>query len=116
MLDRQLARHGQDVVLQRQIGLNQAWIPVGVRAQVIGFQPHELIVGSGIQQGDSKVIISPTQIDDAQWPGGTVNPIGDIRIPVKADRMVIGGRTRAVQAAAARYIAGELVRIEVQVR
>ena len=118
-LDRALSRNGELAILQRPIGNNQAWLSVEVNAQVLGYQPHELVAGSGIVQGDSKVIISPTQINAAQWPGGYVADAqhqGDQRIPIKFDRMMIAGRPRAVQAATPRYLAGELVRIEVQVR
>jgi hypothetical protein len=112
---------GEDVILQRPIGNNQGFISVKCRAQVNGYKPVELIANSGIQQGDSMAILSPTQINEAQWPGAFVPgqpgvATGDPRIPMKGDRMIVGGKTRSVQAAATRDIGGVLVRLEVQIR
>ena len=88
-------------------------------AIVRGYKPVELISGSGIVQGDSLVILSPSDIDRAQWPGGQLpTTVGDQRIPSKnlADKIIRQGRTAAVQSANPVYVRGQLVRIEVQVR
>lgn len=118
-LDRQLAAIGEDVILRRTIGTaNQVNIDVVCRAFVRGYEPKEL-VGS-IVQGDSQVTISPTQINRAQWPGGqpvTSPPSAtDPRVPRKGDKMIVAGKPRNVEAAAPIYLAGELVRIDLQVK
>jgi hypothetical protein len=116
-LDASLARVGEDVVLRRYTqGPNSTRIPfaVTVRAQVRGYSPEELV--GGITQQDSRVILSPTQIEAAQWPGPTTSPVaGDRRVPRKGDQMVIAGIARTVEAAAGIYVAGTLVRIECRV-
>ena len=118
--DRNLARNGEDVILTRNtIGPNSVQIPVSVkvRAKVSGYQPQELIAGSGIVQGDVKIIISPTQIDAAQWPGTVpTNPKGDPRIPIAGDTFMVAGRTLTVKAAIPRRIDDVLVRMECQAR
>src|SRR5574340_945654 len=121
-LDRQLAANGEDAVLPRYTlaaGNQQVPTPVKIRVQTQGYQPHELIQGSGILQGDVKVILSPTQINAAQWPGGSPVQPGayDPRIPNKGDRFVIGGHPFTVQGlAAVRRVNGEIVRMEAQCR
>lgn len=117
-LDRMLANRGEDVVLQRGVGAaNRALSSVTCRAFVRDYQPNELIAGGPIMQGDSHIIMSATQIDAAQWPGGTVTTSTlDPRIPVKPDVIIAQGRTRTVQAAHGIYIGDTLVRIEAQVR
>ncbi|GLK86683.1 hypothetical protein [Ancylobacter defluvii] len=110
-LDRHLARHGADVVLRRvQPG---GPVDVTVRAHVRGYTPHEL-TGS-VVMGDTKAIISPTQIIAAGWSGASTDGT-DARVPVRGDKLVIAGRLRNIEAAAPIYMAGELVRIELQVR
>ena len=117
MLDRQLAASGQDIVLTRTVA-GGGPVSVTCRAQVRSYQPHELVAGTGLIQGDSLVVISPTQIAAAGWAGPQVGGQPDVRIPDKnkGDKVVIAGRTRAVQMAWGTYLAGELVRIEMQVR
>jgi hypothetical protein len=109
-LDRALARSGQTVTLRRLPN-----IEVVCPAIVRGYTPNEL-VGS-ITQHDSLVILSPTQINAAVWPG--VQGAGeDIRIPNRnrGDLIDINGKTRTVQAGVGIYIGTVLVRIELQVR
>jgi hypothetical protein len=119
-LDRHLANAGADCTLVRLLGTQQAPVSVIVRAHVTDYTPQTLIAGSGLQAGDSKVIISTTQIDAAQWPGAVpaaqATP-GDPRVPRKGDRLIVSGRTRTVLYAwEAPRINGELVRIEMEIR
>lgn len=120
-LNRALARTGQDVILRRVIGAtNQVSVDCPCRAFVRGYQPEQL--AGSIVQGDSRVTISPTDLDRGQWPGG--QPITsppsetDPRVPRGggADRIIIEGKSRTVISADPIYVAGELVRIDVQVR
>lgn len=116
-LDRSLAEDGEDIILRRVVGTtNQAFNDVKCRAFVRGYAANELV--GGITQQDSKVILSPTQINRLQWPGGQPpNVTGDPRIPSKArgDKAIIGGKVRSVEAATGIPIDGTLVRIEMRV-
>lgn len=100
-LDRYLERYGQPATLQRG---NSS---VQVQAHVSDFTPRDLDGADGLQIGDSKVVISTTQLNASEWAG----------IPRKGDRLTVGGRTRTVlYGYAAPYLAGELVRIELAIR
>lgn len=116
-LDSTLARKPKDAVLIRNtLGPGGSQIPVSVKVRVFatGYQPHELIAGSGIVQGDTKVVMSFTEIEAAQWPGSTpTNFKGDRRIPIKGDVIMLDGRPTSVQGAAVRPLDSGLV---VQVR
>ena len=111
-LDAFLRKYGQDCTLQRP-AVGGPSIDVAVRAHVVDFKPHEIEMGAGIQAGDSRVIISTTEINAAQWPTPS-----ESRTPRKGDRLVLStGRVRIVQAAwPAPYIGDELVRVEMIIR
>jgi hypothetical protein len=115
-LDQELAAEGSDAELVRVTGTtNQIRFTAAVRAYARGYFPREL--GNEIIQGDTKVIISPTDIERAQWPGAQVlNSVGDNRVPRRGDKIVIQGRERMIMAATPFYIDGELVRLELQAR
>lgn len=118
-LDRSLAVDGEDFVLRRVIGTtNLANIDVVCRGCIRGYLPHELT--TSIIQGDTKIIMSPTQIIAAQWPGGlpviSSNAALDHRVPRKNDKVVVQGKPRNIEAASPIYLANELVRIELQTR
>lgn len=117
-LDAALARRGEDVVLRRNtLGPGNVAVPflATVRGHVRGYKPAELT--GTIIQGDSHVILSPTDIETAGWPGPTTGTVtGDPRVPRKADAVIIQGTPRQVMAAEPIYLAGTLVRINLQVR
>lgn len=118
-LDKSLAADGEDIWLRRVVGSSaatQQFIDVKCRAFVRGFAANELI--GGITQQDSKVILSPTQINRANWPGGQVpGSTIDPRIPSKnrGDKAKIKGSFRNVEAGTGITTEGELVRIEIRV-
>lgn len=103
-LDRGLVVAGEDVTLSRQTGPQQIPLSVTCRARVTGYSPQQLV--GEIHQGDSLVILSPTEMQARQWCWP----------PLKGDRVLAHGRTRTVLDAAPFYIGGELVRLELQVR
>jgi hypothetical protein len=118
-LDRSLAVDGEDFVLRRVVGnTNQANVDVVCRGFIRGYMPEELT--TTIIQGDSKIIMSPTQIIAAQWPGGlpviSSNAALDPRVPRRNDKTIVQGKPRNIEAASPIYLANELVRIELQVR
>jgi hypothetical protein len=89
-LDRALARWGRPATLQRLVGgvvsIQLVDIPVFLR----GYRAQEIFEGSGINQGDSVVTMSMT---DLTWAGGA---------PRSGDRLIVAGKTRSVQSAALR--------------
>jgi hypothetical protein len=121
-LDRALLLDGQDIVLRHVTGTTsatQVYIDVTCRAFVRGFAPEELV--SGITQQDSRVVMSATQINAAEWPDALSvlafdDP--DPRIPTKnrGDLCYIDGRKHSIESARGVTIDATLVRIDMVVR
>lgn len=115
-LDASLARRGQDVQLQRATGITNGlptFASVTCRARVRNYAPAEVV--QGILHGESHVVLSPSEIIAGGWTSG--RPAGeDGRVPMANNRVVIAGRARIIKAAVPFYMAGELVRIELQVQ
>jgi hypothetical protein len=116
-LDAALTSDGEDIVLRRVVGTsNQTFIDVPCRAFVRGYEVKDLI--PGISQRQRKVILSPTQINRAQWPGGQPQgSSGDPRVPSKGrgDKCRVAGEWTTVETATGTMVDGELVRIEMRV-
>lgn len=112
MLDRFLATDGLQVRLSRSID----GIPISVNCQafVRKYKPEELT--GTIIQGDSSMILSPTQIVAAAWPEAQPVNTPDNRVPVVGDIVLFGGVPRAVRAATPAYNNGTLIRLDVQIR
>src|SRR6185437_5461868 len=116
-LDDALAEDGEDVILRRIVGA--ANIDVTCRAKVIPLSLRfgvDKIVGGVVALGVS-IVISPTQIDRAQWPGGTLPlraPFNtDPRIPrIDQDRAIVRGRLYSLTYVTPLIVAGKIVRIE----
>lgn len=98
-LDQALQRTGQDVSLRR-VGQDD----LAVRARVRDYTVSEL--AGAIQQGDSHVIMSPTEMTAANWPAP----------PKKGDRLLVGARVCLVETVAPKHVDGEAVRYELVVR
>jgi hypothetical protein len=118
-LDRMLARYGELCQLQRTV--SGAVRSVALRVSIQDYKPDELTGGNGLMVGDSRAIISLTEINAADWPSAALivsTTAGDPRIPIKGDKLILSnGRVRIVQAAwPAPYIDGELIRIELTIR
>jgi hypothetical protein len=115
-LDLSLANDGEDFVLRRIVSTSSPPnIDVTCRGCIRGYMPDELT--ASVIQGDSKIILSPTQIIAADWPNPS-SPVGDLdsRIPRKGDKAIVQGKPRNIEAASPIYLANALVRIELQVR
>lgn len=120
-LDYHLLLDGQDIVLRRVKGTTLATqqnVDVTCRAFVRGLSPSELVGGFTLQ--DRRVILSPTQIDLADWPADEADSTSliDPRIPRKnrGDKCIIGGKVHSVEAAEGILIDSELIRINMVVR
>jgi len=99
MLDDQLRRHGEPVMLHTVV----AGVPdagTAARAFVRGYKPDEL-AGDLIKQGDRRVTVSPTTVPAP---------------PALNSKISVAGKMLNVQAVEPRRLNGVLVRIELQVR
>lgn len=119
-LDNALAEAGEDIVLRRVVGSGSRVqnIDVKCRARVNSVSVQE--IAAGIMQTDQNVILSPTQINNAQWPGGTVPLVPpfdvDQRVPRTAtDKAIVQKRLRTVAFVDPQFVNGELVRINMRV-
>lgn len=99
MLDGNVARNGQTLVLRR--GTTE----LTVRGFVRDYQPGEIV--GGIVQGDTHIALSPTQMAGSEFEGSPVR---------RNDKVVIRGRVRNVEAADPVLLDDRLVRINLQVR
>lgn len=109
-LDRQLRLHGQNATLRRSLwsGTERTDIEATVRIALRGYRPDEIT--GGIMQGDSEVILSPTQLIAEGWPSG------EAELPRQGDTIVSAGRPRSIVGVDPRFIGETLVRINLQVR
>ncbi|MCO6178818.1 hypothetical protein [Ciceribacter sp. RN22] len=118
-LDRRLEQRGEMVVLRRRSTAGskiisvECEVPAIVRALTI-----EQLVGNVTQQ-TFFVILSPTHILRAQWPGGRVPATtgsliqpAEAWIPTTSDKVVLRGRERAIERPAPIYDSGQFIRIE----
>ncbi|WP_455296501.1 hypothetical protein [Brucella pituitosa] len=98
-LQRQLARHGQNVDLRKVVNGQQSAVVIAQRAFVRGYKPDELV--GPIQQGDKSVVVLPDVI--------TVTL-------KKGDKIVIAGAAVNVEAAEIVRMNDVAVRVNVRVR
>lgn len=114
-LDASLERSGVDVTLRRPGAPN---VDATCRAHVRSLRSDPLT--PSIRQTDSRVILSPTDIDAAGWPGALATPSAtqrDNRLPRKGDLILHNGAVLAItEDAPGVFRGGMLVRIEVDVR
>jgi hypothetical protein len=117
-LDSALADYGQDIVLRRVVGLgaNVANLDVKCRASVRTWRLKEEQIVAGVEQAVVIVVISPTQIANAQWPGGsTPGQSIDPSIPRRNDKLVIAGRLQNIDAVETIRMGSQAVRFEMSV-
>lgn len=104
--------NGEDVVLQRPAAPTTPdvfSIIAPCRANVTYFPG---ITGVG----QSTVIMSPTGLIAAGWPGPNARAIGDPLVPIaNHDKMLVAGRQRDIDAVRPRYVSGVLVRLELDI-
>lgn len=100
-LDAALLAAGEDITLRRQIAAGQsiANIDVTCRARVDTVGADE--IAGTIAVSDLKIIMSPTEILAAQWPGGVpaypVSNASDPRVPKITDFVIARGKQRQVK-------------------
>lgn len=122
-LDDALARAGgEDVILRRPVGSGRSvqFVSVKCVARISAVTAEQ--ISAGIAQTELNFIMSPTQIDRAQWPGGTVPQLPpfdvDQRIPREnVDQLIVRGKMRTVSFVDPVFAgAGELVRINGRIK
>ena len=116
-LDNALAEAGENVILRRLSGAGSNVVNVDVtcRAQVRNWRLKEEVLVAEFRQAIMLVIISPTDIAKAQWPGGVVpGQTVDPSIPRRNDKLVIKGRLYNIEACEAIAMNGVNVRFEMQ--
>ena len=107
-LNRALARVGQDVVLRRMVSGS----PVDVTCRASVRSPSAQELEAGFTQTDSVVILSPTPITAASWPGDSSLIRGG---GASGDKVKIDGRFRNVEKVNPIRVGGTLVRYELRV-
>lgn len=120
-LNSELDSDGEDIILRRITGTgsNPVFFDVEVRAFVRAFAPNELV--GTLSQTDSKVILSPSQIEAAGWPGpGVISSpppahAADPVLPKTGDKAIIQGRIRNITFVKPTVMNGKLIRIELTV-
>lgn len=120
-LDRAIAETGEDFILRRVTGAGASVTNTDVtcRGRIDAASTEQ--VAAGIKASDLNVILSPTQINEAGWPGttdATPAPFSvDPRIPREngADKAIIRGVLRQIVFCKPFFVGGELVRIELRV-
>jgi len=120
-LDNALAADGEDFTLRRVVGVlpNTVNIDVKCKAWITAITAEQ--IAAGIPETELNVVFSPTQINEAQWPGGTVPALPpynvDQRVPrVDVDKAVVQNRLRTVSFVNAVNVTGALVRINMRVK
>lgn len=111
-LDRSLAKRGSPVTLRRVGSPN---VDVDLPAQMTF--GRDLTEDGGVSQNEFDVILSPTKIIEAGWPGALAQTDGtDPLVPRRNDRIIANGRSYTVTAPNPAYLNGVLVRIDLKVR
>jgi hypothetical protein len=123
-LDNALAQHSEEITLRLVIGTgaNVSNVDVKCRARVDNVSAEQMLV-AGIVATDLNVIISPSQINAAQWPGGQAppnpppfNPDPRIPRPNGPYKAIVRGTLRQVAWVDPKFSNnGELVRLNMRV-
>jgi hypothetical protein len=114
----------EDIILRRTVGSapNQINVDVACIAAVDAMTAEQL--AAGIPATELNVILSPTQINNAQWPGGHVPALPpfnlDQRVPRAGvtDKVLLvtrGEAPRSVTFSDPKFVSGELVRINLRI-
>lgn len=108
-------QYGQKISLRRNYGANTRVQLNDILAVVRSPTDEELL--GGVNQTSSMVIMSPTPLIEAQWPGGELPSafVAEPMLPRKGDQVVIRSRVREVGRVKPFYVEDELVRIELEV-
>lgn len=121
-LDDVLAGYGEDVILRRVVGTgsNITNIDVKCRATVNAATVQQIV--AGITATDLNIIMSPSEINKNQWPGGSIPLLPPFDVDQRVPRingpdkvLLRGAAPRTVAFCDPKFIGGELVRINLRV-
>lgn len=110
-LDAALLAAGETITLRRQVasGSNYSNIDVECRARVDTVGADE--IAGTVAVSDLKIIMSPTEILAAQWPGGVpvypVSNVSDPRVPRITDFVIARGKQRQIKVSDSKFIGAE---------
>lgn len=117
-LDAALSRRGEDVTLSRVVkrGASNVTATVTCRASVRAVSSEDISTGA-MKATEYHVVISPTEIMAARWPGQNDNDQAGINahVPMVTDVATIQGEPKQVVAAKPIYVGGEWVRADLVV-
>jgi hypothetical protein len=118
-LDAALSRRGEDVVLSRIVkrGASNVTVTVTCRARVTAVSAKK--IAGTITQTDLEVILSPTQLLAAGFPGQDDNTPAGSQVPQAypriTDSLNVQGKSRAAKQVNNRVVGGVWVRTEIVV-
>jgi hypothetical protein len=120
-LDNQIAQHGKAVRLVRMDGkTGNVLATADIRAIVRNNSSVSGIHGTAVMQGDTHLVISPTDLDNAGWPtakpGINIPLEDDPRIPRTSDKIMLFGRDRQIHSVEPISLNDILVRLNIIVR
>jgi hypothetical protein len=110
-LDDSLASYGDDVILRRR----GAVMPdVACKAHVTSYRLRDtaLVPSTMLAQEDLVIIMSPSEIAAAGWPGGS--PSAFDMLPRKGDKLVVRDKERNIEVCDPHRINGEVVRFDMR--
>lgn len=113
---------GEEFILRRVVGTapNQVVVDVTCRARIdaVAYAAS----AEGPKEASYSLILSPTQINEAQWPGGSIEALPpfnlDQRVPRKGgtDKVLMRGENpRTIIFSDPKFFDGEIVRIDLKV-
>ena len=118
-LDNALAEAGSDAVLRRFFGTgpNQTWVDVTLRVAERAPTEDELV--AGYSQNDMFIVTSPTQLINAQFPGG--QPVGSKpawlpKAGTGADKLFIFDQQRQIELVDPIKVDNTVVRINLKLK
>ncbi len=110
-------KDGEEFVLRRVTGSGDSAVNTDVTClgRIDAVTTED--IAAGFKATDLNVILSPTQINNAGWPGASPGPGIDPRVPLAngPDKAIIRGYTRQILFPKPFYVAGTLVRLELKV-
>jgi hypothetical protein len=117
-----LAGAWEEIILRRVVGTapNQVNIDVKCIARVDAMKVEEIV--AGIPATDLNIVISPTQINNAQWPGGQVPALPPFNVDQRVPRingpdkvLLRGAAPRTVAFCDPKFLGTEPIRINMRV-
>lgn len=117
-LDDELAEYGDDVILVRRIAGVAHNLPCKAHITAYRLRDTELVTKTAISQEDLIVIMSPSEIAAAGWPGSTPFDVADMPIDSlirKGDKLVVRNKERNIEVVDPHRPGGTVVRFDMRV-